>query len=101
MFTTQEIVQKIEDYYNGFPSKLILLDFRYGNWTNISNEELRKSAKKAVKHSRPGGKTALVLTNDSDIGISRVLETFFEIEKYDFDARSFKSRSNAELWLSL
>ena len=97
--TSQEILDKLETYYQGRPTTLILWDFTNATWSGISSNELHNTVMKAKKYSRPGGKTALVFSKDADFGIGRMLEALAAIEDYDYKFGSFRSIKDAEKWL--
>ena len=98
--TAQEILDKLDIYYQDKPTSLILWDFTNATWSGISSNELHKTVVKAKKYSRPGGKTALVFSKDSDFGIGRMLEALAEIEDYDYEFRSFRRLKDAYKWLT-
>ena len=99
--TSQEILDKLETYYQGRPTQLILWDFINTTWSGITNEELQELVRKAKKHSRKGGKTAFVLSTNIDFGIGRMIETYAEIERYDYEFCNFRDRKDAEKWLGI
>jgi hypothetical protein len=78
-----------------------LWDFINATWSGITNEELQELVSKAKKHSREGGKTALVFSKDIDFGIGRMIETYAELEKYDYEFYNFRDRKDAEKWLGI
>jgi hypothetical protein len=98
--TTQEILDKLETYYQGRPTQRILWNFRNATWVNITSDELRRTVKEAKKYSRKGGKTALVFSKDIDFGIGRMLEVFAQFEEYDYDFGNFRNIKDAKKWLS-
>ncbi len=99
--TSQEILYKLETYYQGRPTTMILWDFTNATWSGIATDELYELVRKAKKYSRKGGKTALVFSKDIDFGIGRELEAFAEIESYDYEFGSFRNRKDAEKWLGI
>ena len=98
--TAQEILDKLDIYYQGKPTLLILWDFTNATWSGISSNELHETVKKAKKYSRPGGKTAFVFSKEVDFGIGRMLEALAEIEDYDYEFRSFRRIKDADKWLT-
>jgi len=99
--TSQEIQDKLEIYYQGRPTQLILWDFMNATWSGITTDELQELVRKAKKYSREGGKTAFVLSTDIDFGIGRMIETYAELEKYDYEFYNFRNRRDAEKWLGI
>ncbi len=99
--TSQEILDKLEIYYQGRPTTLILWDLTNATWSGIATDELYELVRKAKKYSRKGGKTALVFSKDIDFGIGRMLEAFAEMEAYDYEFGSFRNRKDAKEWLDI
>ena len=97
--TSQELLDKLETYYQGRPTQLILWDFMNATWSGITADELQELMRKAKKYSRKGGKTALVFSADIDFGIGRMVETYGELERYDYEFSSFRDMRDAEKWL--
>lgn len=94
-----EILAKLETYYRGKPTALILWDFLNATLSEISSEELLRTIKKAKVFSRKGGKTALVFSQEVDFGIGRMLEVLAQMEGYDYVFSSFRSINQALEWL--
>ncbi len=99
--TLQEILDQFERYYEGETTKQILCDLTNADWSKIPSDEFRQAITKLKKYSRKGGKTALQFSNDTDFGIGRMIEVFADIEKYDFEFRSFRNRKDADKWLGI
>lgn len=99
--TSQEILDKLEIYYQGRPTTLILWDLTNATWSGIATDELQELIRKAKKYSRKGGKTAWVFSKGIDFGIGRMLEAFAEMEAYDYEFGSFRNRKDAKEWLDI
>lgn len=99
--TTKEILDKLEIYYQGSPTKRIIWDLSKATWASITSDDLRRTVTVAKKYSRKGGKTAWVFSKDVDFGIGRMLEVFGEFEKYDYVFSSFRNMEEAKKWLDL
>lgn len=99
--TIQKILDQFEYYYQGVTTKQILCDLTNADWSNISTSELRMAIAKLKKYSRKGGQTAMVFSREADFGIGRMLEVFAEIERYDFEFKSFRERVDADQWLGV
>jgi hypothetical protein len=99
--SSQELLDKLETYYQGRPTQLILWDFMDATWSGITNDELQELMRKAKKYSRKGGKTAFVFSTDIDFGIGRMVETYGELEKYDYEFSNFRDMKDAEKWLGI
>jgi putative salt-induced outer membrane protein YdiY len=99
--TSQKLLDKLETYYQGRPTQLILWDFMNATWSGITTDELKDIIRKAKKYSRKGGKTAFVFSRDADFGIGRMVEAYAEIEGYDYEFGNFRDRKDAEKWLGI
>jgi len=99
--TSQELLDKLETYYQGKPTKLILWDFMNATWSGITSDELKHLVHKAKKYSRKRGKTAFVFSSDIDFGIGRMIEAYAVINRYDYEFYSFRDRKDAEKWLGI
>ena len=99
--TSREILTKLDEYYRGETTLLILWDFTNATWSGITSAELRATVKEGKKYSRKGGKTALVFATDVDFGIGRMLEAYAYLEGFDFVFNSFRDMREAELWLEV
>ena len=97
--TTKEILDKLEIYYQGKTTKRILWDLSNATWKSITSDNLQQTVKKAKKYSRKGGKTAWVFSKDVDYGIGRMLQTFGEIEGYDYVFGTFRNIEDAMKWI--
>ena len=97
--STQDILDKLEIYYQGKITKRILWDLSNATWANITSDDLRRTVDKATKYSRKGGKTAWVFSKDVDFGIGRMLGNLGEIEGYDYVFESFRDKKEAMKWL--
>ena len=95
---SQDILDILETYYRGKPTTLILWDFTNATGSRISYDELRRTAIKANRHSRPGGKSALVFSEGAEIRIDKILE---ELEDNGHEFVSFRNIEDAERWLGL
>ena len=95
---SQDILEIFATYYLGKPTTLILWDFTNATGSRISDDELRETAAKAKKHSRIGGKSALVFSKDIDFRIARIL---LELEGHEHEFVSFRNIEDAERWLGI
>lgn len=98
-----ELLNWVSDYYSGTVTRFILWDLTEANLSKISTEEFRNIVQEVKKKSetRTSGKTAFVVKRDFEFGIGRMIETFGEIEKVNFENRSFRSMADAKKWLGV
>ena len=101
--TVQEIIHKIEEYMAGKPTRLILWDFTEGSINQIPSEDFQILAETARKYAdtRKGGKTALVSQAQSEQGLGRMLQSYLEMGKFQFEIRNFNSLEEAKQWLGI
>ncbi len=76
-------------------------DFSNVDAIEISNEELKKIAEldKKMKSTVGNNVVAIVASKDLMFGLSRMWETFIEIEGVDWHTKVFRKRDDAESWL--
>ena len=101
--TSDEIFDKVRDYYRGIITKLILWDFTNATITHISGEEIKILARltKNYSHFRPGGKTALVMKQSADYGMGRMFEICSSLHNEYIEFRSFTNMQDAMAWLEM
>ncbi len=101
--TVQKIIHKIEEYMAGKPTRLILWDFTEGSINQIPSEDFQMLAETARKYAdaRKGGKTALVSQTQSEHGLGRMLQSYLEMGKFQFEIRNFNSLEEAKQWLGI
>ena len=70
----------MDQMYAGEPTRLVLWDFSGADITPIDFPGVQEIAKLAVKYGRqrPGGKTAIVTSQQVAFGISRVYESLIQ-----------------------
>ena len=79
-------------------------DARSAKLTNLKSEDMERIAALIGQYShrfeeRKGGKSAVVASSDLQYGLSRILETFFEIEGFPTQLRIFRIMDEAIKWL--
>jgi len=99
--TPQEILDKLEKYYQGEPTTLILWDFTNASMNKLTIDELKDLVRKAKKYSRNVARIAMVFSTDMDFKIGRMLGTMTEIEGYDFEFNVFRKVRDAREWLAI
>ena len=100
--SVDEIKKKVKSFYEGTPSRNVIWDFTEADLSSITADEIRALANgvKKLAHSREGGKTAIVAPEDISYGFGRMYQIFAEIYAQIADIQVFRSRSEAERWLS-
>ncbi len=90
-------------YYRGRVTSLTLWDLRQADLSEIKAEDLRKDAihTRNMAVVRKGGKTAIVSGDALAYGLSRMLETFYELENVPFDMEVFRDVEEAKSWLGM
>ena len=90
------------NYYTGKVTSLALWDLTEADLSEIQTEDLRHDAEhtKALAEVRKGGKTAIVSANSLEYGLSRMLETFYDMEEVPFEIQVFHTINEAMEWLS-
>lgn len=81
-----------------------LFDFRNGTGRSFSTEQIElmlEMGKTNVGLRPAGGKTALVVSQDIDYGLSRVFQTLSEIEGITWEVEVFRSMDEAYEWLGI
>ena len=100
--SVDEIKKKVKSFYEDAPSQNVIWDFTEADLSSITADEIRALASgvKKLAHSREGGKTAIVAPEDISYGFGRMYQIFAEIYAQIADIQVFRSRSEAERWLS-
>jgi len=100
--SVDEIKKKVKSFYEGTPSRNVIWDFTEADLSSITADEIRALASgvKKLAHSREGGKTAIVAPEDISYGFGRMYQIFAEIYAQIADIGVFRSKLEAERWLS-
>lgn len=77
---TGEVMSAMEELYAGTPTRYVLWDFSGADITPIDFEGVQAITRLTVKYgqNRPGGKTAIVSTQQVAFGITRVYESLVD-----------------------
>jgi hypothetical protein len=99
--TFQEEMETLKAFYSGEPTANVLWDFRLLEGERISLQELEAVSDfiKTNQSKRPQGKTALVVANELDYGLSRASMTLYEIRNVSLSLMSFRSMDEALKWI--
>ncbi len=100
--SVDEIKKKVKSFYEGTPSRNVIWDFTEADLSSITADEIRALASgvERLAHSREGGKTAIVAPEDISYGFGRMYQIFAEIYAQIADIKVFRSKLEAERWLS-
>ena len=99
--TFQEQMDALKAFYSGEPTANVVWDFRLLEGKRISSQELEEISDfiKTNQAKRPQGKTALVVSNDLDYGLSRASMTLYEIRNVSLSLMPFPSMDEALKWI--
>jgi hypothetical protein len=104
--TADDHRQWITRYYESKTvTSRILWDVREADFSQISRQDILdhvKSTTQLIAEYRKGGKTAVVLDRDMlGLGLSRMRETYFEMEDVPVAMQTFTSMEEALEWLGV
>jgi hypothetical protein len=96
----------VKSYYEGGRvTSRILWDVREADFAEISPEDILdhvQLTKPLIADARQGGKTAVVIDKDMlGLGLSRMRETYFEMEDVPVAMRTFTNMDDALEWLGV
>ncbi len=99
--TASEIIQAIEDFYSGEPTRKVLWIMTEASFDELTSEDVRRMAQTTEKfsHMRKTGKTALVFSGEVGFGLGRMHEAFRDLEASPVRQESFRSLDEALRWL--
>ena len=102
VLTFEEQMAAFKEFYEGEPTKNVVLDLRNITGKRISSDELRRIIAfiKLHKDKRGPGKTALIAKTDLDFGLSRMSDALAESEGVPWKIRAFRSMGDAVKWLT-
>ena len=97
-----QVLSQIITFLTGKPTQLVLWDIRAGSLAGISRDDLRLIVEKGAPYAdrRIGGRTAIVCSKELDYGISRMFQTFANIEHIPFEIEVFRDIRGAREWLN-
>ncbi len=101
--SVQDVCDELDYYYSGHFTMLILWDVTRADLSSWQKDDIIYLARKVKKYShlRRDGKTAIVLLRDVDFGISRMYQTYADVEKIDFEINVFRDVNEAKQWLGV
>ncbi len=99
--TADELIKKVEEFYTGNPTRLVLWLLEDADSSGIMPEDIERVIILAKKYSgsRKNGKTAIVGPKDIDYGMGRMYQAYADIEDLPYEYRIFRSFKEAMGWL--
>ena len=98
--TPQEFLSKLETYYQGKSTSLILWDFTNASMDKISVGELKDLVRKVKEFPRKQARIAMVFPTEMDFTIGRMLGRLTEIDGHDYTFSVFRGVKDAKKWLA-
>ena len=101
--TAIEIIQKMEDYYKGKITRLLLWDFRDAKLDKISASDVRMISHLSQKYiiRKTNGKTAMVFSSDLGFGFGRMYDNTQIVGDAEVTNNSFRDMDSALEWLGI
>lgn len=99
----KDVSEELDRYYSGYITKLTLWDLTREGQHLWQKEHIIALVKKMKDHSylREGGKTAIVVYKDLDFGLSRMVQTYADIQNIAFEIAVFRDIDKAKEWLGV
>jgi hypothetical protein len=99
--TLDEILSAVKSFYGAQPTKKVVWNWTGSNPSRLTTLDLEQLASFPARYSdlRKGGKTAMVAPDDLSFGISRMFQTFGDMNGLPFEVRVFHSLGDAFVWL--
>jgi hypothetical protein len=99
--TTKEVIDVVNSFYDGSPTRHALWDFSNASMNNIPAENIRRifTLIKDLGFARQGGKTAVVVPTDLGFGLARMFQIMSDTEDFPFKIKVFRYYGEARQWL--
>jgi hypothetical protein len=100
--TFNEIVSALKSFYGGQPTKKVVWNWTGSDPSHLTVTELERLASFPARYRdhRRGAKTAMVAPDDLAFGISRMFQTFGELNSLPFTLKVFHTLDDAFLWIT-
>lgn len=97
----KDIEDKIDQFYNGEPTLHVLWDFTQAILPSMSTEQVEILSYQVTEkgHSRDGGKTAIVASQDLVFGLGRMFGSLSSSKNHIAEVRVFRSSEEAIAWI--
>jgi hypothetical protein len=101
--TGEEIIERLEQYYEGRPTRRNIWDFSEATVHGMSSREIRAIVMAGLRasHLHEGRRAALVLPKDHSFGLGRMYEILTELEEFASLNRAFRTMKEAREWLEV
>ncbi len=101
--TDEDLITTIVEYNRGEPTTNIIWDFSAADLSGFQEEHVHAIIKfgKTYSKSHMGGKSALVLPDDTQFSLGRMAEAYAELLGLDFPVKSFRSIADAKQWMDI
>lgn len=101
--TDEDLITTIIEYNKGKSTTNIIWDFSAADLNGFEEEHVHAVVKSGKKYSdnHKGGKTALVLPDDTKFSLGRMAEAYAELVALEFPVRSFRSMADAKRWMDI
>jgi hypothetical protein len=100
--TLDEILSAVESFYSNQPTKKVIWDWTESDPSRLTAFDVELLAGFPARYTdlREGGKTAMVAPDNLSFGISRMFQTFGQMNGLPFTVRVFHSIGDAFLWIA-
>jgi hypothetical protein len=97
----EEVMTTLKQFWEGQLTLKVLWDFRKGSMANFSFIEIERVADYVTfqAEKRAGGKTATVVSRDSEYGLTRLIDTLRDMRRVPLQLKIFRSMEEANQWL--
>jgi hypothetical protein len=100
--SADELMKTVKSFYADTPTRNVVWDYSESDLSSLRLHDIQAlvNVVKEIAHSREGGKSAIVAPKDASYGIGRMYQSLAEIHGEVFTTEVFRSRTEAEGWLS-
>ena len=97
----EEVMTTLRQFWEDQPTMNVLWDFREGSMAQFSFIEIERVADYVTfqAEKRAGGKTATVVSSDSEYGLSRLMDNLRDIRRVPLQLEILRSIEEANQWL--
>lgn len=101
--TDEDLITTIVEYNRGKSTTNIIWDFSDADLSGFEEEHVHAVVKFGRKYAenRKGGKTALILPDDTKFTLGRMAEAYAELVALDYPVKSFRSLADAKQWMDI
>ena len=97
----EEVMTTLRQFWEDQPTMNVLWDFREGSMAQFSFIEIERVADYVTFQAEKcaGGKTATVVSSDSEYGLSRLMDNLRDIRRVPLQLEILRSIEEANQWL--